>query len=610
MNINTSIRRLTNLFIILFIALSGGLVYWQVVVAQQVTSNTYSAYTRRCASDNAPKRGSIFDRNGVLLAKSVPSTNPNLCGYQRVYTKDAQSLANVIGYYISPLYGSTGIEQQYNAYLTGQVGSTGLNNTINQILHLPPVGDDIYLTIDVRIQKIVDQYFDLEAPIDNTSTFKTDRGSVIVTDPHTGEILAMLSRPGYDANCVVSCSLDQLRTDFIAKGYDAVIGCNAPCTLGQFQTALSNHGDDPNCQATNTCNLIYFNQLESDPEQPLLDRPIDSCYVPGSTYKTMTLMAGLDSGSSHLDDKFYNFNGFNPPQYPQAVGPVTLGAGNDKEKFGPVGNNIDGYTFNYPVDLRYGYSHSDNIIFAQVGVQAGVDTWLKYNRALYVGQQIPFDLPVHVSTVTPQRNLCPLNAPAETPLSVKQLAENSFGQGVDFMTPMQMALINDVVANNGQLMRPTLVYKIVDLNQTVLQSFNPQVLSTPISATTATQMRDAMYGVVRCGSGSLTKVQLSFSPWSVIGKTGTGQVDSTGTTPAQSWFITQAPYAYQSGSGQLPRIAIVAQKEHGGEGAYANGPMLTNIYNAIFSQVITNVPQPPAPDPNFCNNTGLLQAHS
>jgi len=559
-NINTSIRRLTNLFIILFIALSGGLVYWQVVVAQQVTSNTYSAYARRCASDNAPKRGSIFDRNGVLLAKSVPSTNPNLCGYQRVYTKDAQSLANVIGYYISPLYGSTGIEQQYNAYLTGQVGSTGLNNTINQILHLPPVGDDIYLTIDVRIQNIVNQYFDLEAPIDNTSTFKTDRGSVIVTDPQTGEILAMLSRPGYDANRVAS-------------------------------------GD-----------LNYFNQLESDPEQPLLDRPIDSCYVPGSTYKTMTLMAGLDSGSSHLDDKFYNFNGFNPPQYLQAVGPVTLGAGNDKEKFGPVGNNIDRYTFNYPVDLRYGYSHSDNIIFAQVGVQAGVDTWLKYNRALYVGQQIPFDLPVHVSTVTPQRTLCPLNAPAETPLSVKQLAENSFGQGVDFMTPMQMALINDVIASNGKLMRPTLVYKIVDPNQTVLQPFNPQVLSTPISATAATQMRDAMYGVVRCGSGSLTKVQLSFSPWSVIGKTGTGQVDSTGTTPAQSWFITQAPYAYQSG--QLPRIAIVAQKEHGGEGAYANGPMLTNIYNAIFSQVITNVPQPPAPDPNFCYNTGLLQAHS
>ncbi len=607
MNISTSIRRLTYLFIILFVALSAGLVYWQVLAAQQVTSNTYSTFSRRCSSDNAPKRGRILDRNGVLLAYSIPSKNPTLCGYQRVYTKDAQSLEGVIGYYISPLFGSTGIENQFNNYLNGQVGSTGLNNSIKQLLHLPPVGDDIYLTIDVRIQKIVDQSFDISAPVDNVAVFKTDRGSVIVSDPHTGEILAMLSRPGYDANCVVSCTLTQLRDDFVAKGYDATIGCNAPCTLDQFKNALQNSGNDPNCEQHFTCNLIYFNQLERDPEQPLLVRPIDSCYVPGSTYKTMTLMAGLDSGSSHLDDRFYNFNGFNPPQYPQALGPVWIGDGFDKEKFGPVGNNIGGYTFTYPVDLRYGYTHSDNIIFAQVGAKAGVNTWLNYNRALYVEKQIPFDLPVHVSTVTPQQHLCPLNAPAETTTSLKQVAENAFGQGVDFITPMQMALINNAIANNGHLMRPTLISRIVDPNLTILQSFNPQELGTPISETTAAQIRDAMYGVVQCGSGSLSLVQLTGSPWSVIGKTGTAQVDNTGKTPAQSWFITQAPYVYQSG--QLPRLTIVAMKEHGGEGAFVNGPMLRAIYDSIFTQVITNVPRPPSPDPNFCFNTGLLQSH-
>jgi len=529
------------------------------VAAQQVASNTFSTFSRQCSTDNAPIRGRIYDRNGVLLAYSKPSNNPELCGYQRVYTKDAQSLEGIIGYYISPLFGSTGIEKQFNAYLTGQVGSTGLNNTIKKILHVPPVGDDIYLTIDVRIQKIVNQSFDISAPVDNITVFKADRGSVIVSDPHTGEILAMLSRPGYDANRIAA-------------------------------------GD-----------LNYFHQLETDPAQPLLERPIDSCYVPGSTYKTMTLMAGLDSGSSHLDDKYYNFNGFNPPQYPQALGPVLIGDGFDKEKFGPVGNNISGYTYTYPVNLLYGYTHSDNIIFAQAGAKAGVNTWLNYNRALYVEKQIPFDLPVHVSTVTPQKNLCPLTAPVETTTSLKQVAENSFGQGVDFITPMQMALINNAVANNGHLMRPTLISKIVDPNQTILQSFNPQELGTPISDTTAEQVRDAMYGVVQCGSGSLSLVQLTGSPWSVIGKTGTAQVDNTGKTPAQSWFITQAPYVYQSN--QLPRITIVAMKEHGGEGAYANGPMLRAIYDAIFSQVIKDVPKPPPPDPNFCFNTGLLQPH-
>jgi penicillin-binding protein A len=606
-NISSSIRRLTYLFIILFVGLSAGLVYWQVVAAQQVASNTFSTFSRQCSIDNAPIRGRIFDRNGVLLAYSKPSNNPTLCGYQRVYTKDAQSLEGVIGYYISPLFGSTGIEKQFNEYLNGQVGSTGLNNTIKKILHTPPLGDDIYLTIDVRIQKIVNQSFDISAPVDNITVFKADRGSVIVSDPHTGEILAMLSRPGYDANCVVSCTLTQLRDNFVLKGYDATIGCNAPCTLDQFQIALKSSGYNPNCEQVFSCNLIYFNQLEKDPQQPLLERPIDSCYVPGSTYKTMTLMAGLDSGSSHLDDKYYNFNGFNPPQYPQALGPVLIGDGFDKEKFGPVGNNINGYTYTYPVNLLYGYTHSDNIIFAQAGAKAGVNTWLNYNRALYVEKQIPFDLPVHVSTVTPQRNLCPLTAPVETTTSLKQVAENSFGQGVDFITPMQMALINNVVANNGHLMRPTLISKIVDPNQTILQSFNPQDLGTPISDTTAEHVRDAMYGVVQCGSGSLSLVQLTGSPWSVIGKTGTAQVDNTGNTPAQSWFITQAPYVYQSN--QLPRITIVAMKEHGGEGAYANGPMLRAIYDAIFSQVIKDVPKPPPPDPNFCYNTGLLQPH-
>ena len=588
MNISSSIRRLTYLFIILFVGLSAGLVYWQVVAAQQVASNTYSTFSRQCSIDNAPMRGRILDRNGIVLAQSIPSKNPTLCGYQRVYTPAAQSLEGVIGYYISPLFGSTGIEKQFDAYLNGQLGSTGLNNTIKKILHNPPVGDDIYLTIDSRIQNIINQSFDITVPVDGVVVFQPKGGSIIVSDPRTGEILAMLSRPGYDANCVVSCTLTQLKADFAAKGYD--------------ETAI-----DPNCEQHFSCNLIYFNQLERDPSQPLLERPIDSCYIPGSTYKTMTLLAGLDSGTSHLDDKYYNFNGFNPPQYPQALGPVKIGDGFDKEIFGPVGNNISGYTFTYPVNLLYGYTHSDNIIFAQTGAKAGVDTWLKYNHAIYVEKQIPFDLPVHVSTVTHQQNLCPLTAPAQTTASLKQVAENAFGQGVDFITPMQMALINNSVANNGHLMRPTLIYKIVDQDQTILQSFNPRELGTPISDMTASEVRDAMYGVTQCGSGSLTQVQLTGSKWSIIGKTGTAQVDNTGKTPAQSWFITQAPYVFQSN--QIPRITIVAMKEHAGEGAFANGPMLRAIYDRIFTEVMKDVPQSQPPGQNFCLNTGLYQPH-
>src|SRR5579872_806114 len=185
MNISRSIRRMTQLFVVLFVLLSGGLVYWQVGVSAQVTSNIHNG--RHCLSDSAPVRGRIFDRNGVLLAESVPSTNG--CGYIRKYFEP--SLAGLIGYYVDPTLPATGLEAQYNNYLTGQVGVTALDNQMNQLLHKPPVGDDIYLTIDVRIQRAVAQDFVKDASFpDNVNVFQTDRGAVIVEDPHTGEILA------------------------------------------------------------------------------------------------------------------------------------------------------------------------------------------------------------------------------------------------------------------------------------------------------------------------------------------------------------------------------------------------------------------------------------
>ncbi|MEO6892120.1 MAG: penicillin-binding transpeptidase domain-containing protein, partial [Ktedonobacteraceae bacterium] len=399
MNISGSIRRLSQVFIILFVALSGGLVYWQVVVAQQVTSNIHNG--RHCLPDAAPIRGRIFDRNGVLLADSKlidpnnPPVNPGaVCGYQRhYYLKDYPSLAGLIGFYIGPLYTSTGVEKQFDDYLSGRKGLSMLNNTVNQALHRPTVGDDIYLTIDTRIQKIAEHYFDKDAPrvnnpiglpiIDNKFVFATDRGSVVITDPHTGEVLAMVSRPTFDSNRIAA-------------------------------------GDSK-----------YFGQLNADPEQPLVERPLQSRYVPGSTYKTVTLLAALDAGTMQMSEPF---------NQQQALGPVILGG----ERFGPTGNNIEHVVHHFPVSLAYGYAHSDNIIFAQVGVKTGSQTWLDYNRRFYVERDIPFDLPVARSHVLPN---------GQQTLSDAQLGENAFGQGVDFITPMQMSLFDNGIANNGNLMR-------------------------------------------------------------------------------------------------------------------------------------------------------------
>jgi peptidoglycan glycosyltransferase len=605
-------------------ALSAGLVYWQVVVAKAVTTNPYLTYTRGCTSEAAPVRGKIFDRNGVLLAYSVPSNDPNLCGYKRVYTTAAQGLEGLLGYYISPVYASSGVEKQFNDYLNGTQGLTGLDNQVNQILHVPPQGDDIYLTIDSRIEKILLKNFPIETPVSQvgpTEVYKTDRGSVIVADPRTGEILGIISQPGYDANCVIECSLATLRADMLAKDYTKALGCPGSCTMDQFKNALDNaavlskQGLSSACAdpEIDDCNLIYLNYLNSDPEQPLLFRPTQDCYPPGSVYKTTTLMAAIDSGTLALHDRvFYNDAATHPyPEHLQARGPVTVtGPNNESETFQPSISNTTNRPV-FPVDLAFGFSHSDNIIFLEAGVKTGAETWVKYNQALYVGQQIPFDLPVKVSTVTPQpqSHLCTYQPQAYTPLTVTTLAENAFGQGRDFVTPLQMMVINNVAADDGKLMRPTVIQKIVDpKNGAVLQSFTPIMLRQVISQASAVAVRDAMYGVNQCGSGLLSGVLLSYpyTNWSVIGKTGTAQVDSSGVTPADSWYITQAPYIYQSG--QIPPITITAMKENGGEGAYANGPMLNAIYNQIFTQVMTSVHTNPVPPGglNFCTTTTHL----
>ncbi|GHO54003.1 penicillin-binding transpeptidase domain-containing protein [Ktedonobacter robiniae] len=542
MNISHGIRRITQLFLVLFLAMSAGLVYWQVAVADQVTSNPRNL--RSCMSTSVPQRGRIFDRNGVLLADSQP--DPQACGgFVRHYYEP--SLAGLIGYYPGPYFLATGLEAKFDDYLSGRVGMTSLDNQVNKTLHRSPVGDDIYLTIDVRIQRILVQHFNQQAPVDNVNSFASDRGSAMVMDPHTGEVLAIYSSPGYDPN-----------------------------KMAQTLTHAS---------------LSYYNQMVNDPERPLVFRPTQGQYVPGSTYKAMTLMAGIDSGATSLEQTY-------DPKF--TMGPVTLG----QHLFTPAVSNINGFTNpNAHVSTNYGFSHSDNILFAKIGDDMGVDSWLAYNKKFMVGEKIPFELPVAVSRVTK----------TDGTLDENTLVDNAFGQGVDFVTPFQMAMIDNIAANDGQLMQPTVLSKVATRDKAPVKTFSPQTLGdAQIKQSTAIATRQAMFGVVQCGSGNNDFVHgamLSTSPWNIIGKTGTAELG--GGQPAHGWLITQAPYDWQQ-SDKMPALTIVAMKENGGEGANAVGPMITNTYNDIFNQHLVKVDLPPAAPSitgstmNYCHNIAHL----
>lgn len=124
-----------------------------------------------------------------------------------------------------------------------------------------------------------------------------------------------------------------------------------------------------------------------------------------------------------------------------------------------------------------------------------------------------------------------------------------------------------------------------------------------MTSQTAIQVRQAMFGVVRCGSGSIVS-QLFTSSAGIIGKTGTAELG--GGKAAHSWMITQAPYAVSNPT-QLPALTIIAMKENGGEGGAVVGPMIAAMYNDIFSNNYVKAQLPSTPDANYCCQTGLLQ---
>src|SRR5438876_2905431 len=124
------------------------------------------------------------------------------------------------------------------------------------------------------------------------------------------------------------------------------------------------------------------------------------------------------------------------------------------------------------------------------------------------------------------------------------------------VTPFQMSLIDNIPANNGQLMQPRLVAKIVDPNKTVIMQNQAQTLgNAQVSTTTAQQVLQSMYSVSQCGSGSIPGVTLPDSQWGIVGKTGTAQVGTN--QPAHAWLITAAPYSVQNPN-QMPALTIVA----------------------------------------------------
>jgi peptidoglycan glycosyltransferase len=224
-----TIKQVAFLVILAFAVVSADLVYWQIIRAPELAQRPGNP--RAAQAQQRIDRGLIVDRHGTVLAKSFPALN----GFARQYA--VPNLSPLIGY-SSARFGQAGIEKSYNDQLSGSAGDLGQALT-ELILQQPRVGDTLTLSIDVKLQQVADQALGDAA------------GAAIVLKPQSGEILAMATKPFFDAN--------RIETD--------------------------------------------MPQLQNNPAAPLIERATQGLYPPGSTFKIMTTSAVLGNGVAQPDTR-------------------------------------------------------------------------------------------------------------------------------------------------------------------------------------------------------------------------------------------------------------------------------------------------------------------
>jgi penicillin-binding protein A len=176
---NKGLRNVALGFTVSIVLLSLGLVYWQVIQSDALQENPTNR--RLILMEQRVLRGGIFDRNGEVLAQTKVVQDKKT----RVYPK-GEALEPLIGY-ATLQHGSAGMEAYLGDWLLG-IKNASATQEIEQAFQLPRRGNDVVLTLDYRLQKAA--YDGLKGKI----------GAAVALDPRNGEVLALVSQPGFDAN--------------------------------------------------------------------------------------------------------------------------------------------------------------------------------------------------------------------------------------------------------------------------------------------------------------------------------------------------------------------------------------------------------------------------
>lgn len=440
----------------------------------------------------------------------------HLLGYTGVISDEQYQSLRSENYDLNDFIGKSGIEQSYEKYLRGkngnkqvEVDSMGL--PIKELGEAQPEpGNIVQLNIDAGLSKKIYEDF-TKSPVGN-------KGAAVAINPKTGEVLALVSVPGFNNNLF------------------------APGIKTEDYKAL-----------TENKNL------------PLFNRAVSGTYPPGSTIKPVTAIAALQEGVV-TEKTIINDRGLLviPNQFNPAI------------SYNFVGWKRDGLG---PMDVRSAIAQSSDIYFYTVAGGhpsssingLGAEKLAEYYRKFGMGQETGIDINGEKSGRVADPNW-KLNYWKNDPLQGKWYLGDTYhiaiGQGDMLATPLQVTVWTAAIANNGVLNKPYLLKKVI--NQQGETIFTPQVeqlINSGISLETLRSVQAGMRDNVVTAKGSGR--QLASLPMSAAGKTGTSQFDGSDPSRTHAWYTAYAPF-------EDPQIAITVLVEAGGEGHAAAVPIVKN----------------------------------
>ncbi len=510
------IRRLGWFLCLLYVALFVQLNVVQVFGAERIIDDPNN--TRPLVRDFGQARGSILTADGVVVAESIVTADGPF-DRQRVYPHG--QLYGHVGGYFSFNFGASGVEQFYNDELAGLTAGQQAGDVLDLFDDDAPTAD-VVLTIRDDVQRVA------------AEALGERLGSVVAIDPRTGEILAFYSWPAPDPS-------------FLAT---------------------------PDAEDAEAAWEIY-NAFDIN---PLLPRMYRENFFPGSTFKVVTAAAALTSGAVTPELPVYpTVNAYTPPL-------------TDRPLRNFEGNECGGALFEI---LR----RSCNAAFAQMGVEhAGPAAMVETAQAFGFNTTPPIDLPAAGGSVFPTEygesfetvadylargGLAILPAADGRPIDLfgdaPRLAQSAIGQNDVKATPLQMALVAAAVANEGTIMRPHVMDRLIDERGDVIDSFDDDVWRQAMGASVAETLRQAMIGVVDQG----TAQRLAIPGFVVGGKTGTAQL---GTEEPQShaWIIG---FAGRDGQPAEVAVAVIVEAQPGAS-EQTGGRVAAPIAQAVMAQVL------------------------